>query len=164
MSDARSSCCRVACPLFSRRGRLGLADDLAGKEFQPECYRFTGERRFVDDHFGFPRQRVAGDRASQGIETVACDLLDRWRLEELPRAPNVLFLAAMKFGSTGNEPATWAMNTYLPGMVAETFRESRIVAYSTGNVYAMTPAGAGGRSTLHDRCLQGASFRKRAAK
>jgi nucleoside-diphosphate-sugar epimerase len=70
--------------------------------------------------------------------------LERRRLEDLPKAPNVLFLAAMKFGSTGNEAATWAMNTYLPGMVAEAFADSRIVAYSTGNVYAMTPPEAGG--------------------
>jgi len=81
---------------------------------------------------------------SQNIETIACDLLDRRKLESLPKAENVLYLAAMKFGSTGNEPATWAMNSYLPGMVAEAFHTSRIVAYSTGNVYAMTPSERGG--------------------
>ena len=60
----------------------------------------------------------------------------------LPDAPNVLYLAAMKFGSTGQEAATWARNIYLPGMVCEKYRRSRIVAYSTGNVYPLTPAGA----------------------
>jgi hypothetical protein len=58
--------------------------------------------------------------------------------------PNILYLAAMKFGSTGQEAMTWAMNAYLPGMVCERFRTSRIVAYSTGNVYALAPAGSGG--------------------
>jgi len=92
----------------------------------------------------FSTPRLQERLESQGIETIACDLLDRRRLESLPKSPGVLYLAAMKFGATGNEPATWAMNTYLPGMVAEAFRRSRIVAYSTGNVYAMSPADSGG--------------------
>jgi hypothetical protein len=81
---------------------------------------------------------------SWGIETIRCDLLDRQKLNSLPESPNVLYLAAMKFGSTGQEAMTWAMNAYLPGMVCEKYRSSRIVAYSTGNVYAMTPVGRGG--------------------
>jgi nucleoside-diphosphate-sugar epimerase len=81
---------------------------------------------------------------SWGIETIRCDLLDRQKLNSLPESPNVLYLAAMKFGSTGQEATTWAMNCYLPGMVCEQFRASRIVAYSTGNVYAMSPPESGG--------------------
>lgn len=50
----------------------------------------------------------------------------------------------MKFGSTGQEAKTWALNTYLPGLVCERFRASRIVAYSTGNVYTMAPVAGGG--------------------
>jgi len=76
---------------------------------------------------------------AHGIETLRCELLDREQLQALPEVRNVLYLAAMKFGSTGQEEMTWAMNTYLPGMVAEKFHRSRIVAYSTGNVYAMAP-------------------------
>lgn len=79
-----------------------------------------------------------------GIETVACDLLDAAALARLPDAPNVVFMAGMKFGSTGQEALTWAMNTYLPGMVAERFRRGRVVAFSTGNVYALTPVTGGG--------------------
>lgn len=81
---------------------------------------------------------------SQGIETIRCDLLDRAQLAALPDVPNVLYLAAMKFGSVGQEPATWARNAYLPGMVCEKFRGSRIVAYSTGNVYPLSPVKRGG--------------------
>jgi nucleoside-diphosphate-sugar epimerase len=81
---------------------------------------------------------------SHSIETIACDLLDRSALNALPDVPNVLYLAAMKFGSTGQEATTWAMNCYLPGMVCEKYRSSRIVAYSTGNVYAMAPPSSGG--------------------
>jgi len=92
----------------------------------------------------FSSPRVRADLEAAGIETIACDLLDRSALNALPDVANVLYLAAMKFGSTGQEATTWAMNCYLPGMVCEKFRASRIVAYSTGNVYAMTPAESGG--------------------
>ena len=67
-----------------------------------------------------------------GIETNAVDLLDRADVESLPECRNVLFMAGQKFGTTGNQPLTWATNAYLPAMVAERFRASRIVAFSTG--------------------------------
>jgi nucleoside-diphosphate-sugar epimerase len=70
-----------------------------------------------------------------GIETIHCDLLDREQVAALPKARNVVFLAGRKFGSSGDQPLTWAMNVYLPGIVAEAFRGSRIVAFSTGCVY-----------------------------
>jgi dTDP-4-dehydrorhamnose reductase len=79
-----------------------------------------------------------------GIATIASDLMADGALDGLPEAPNVLFLAGMKFGSTGNEPATWAMNTFLPGLVARRYAASRIVALSTGNVYALTAPSHGG--------------------
>ena len=66
------------------------------------------------------------------------------QLAALPDAPNVLYLAAMKFGTSGQEATTWARNVYLPGMVCERYRRSRIVAYSTGNVYPLTPVERGG--------------------
>ena len=70
-----------------------------------------------------------------GIECIAADLLDREAIARLPRAANVIFMAGRKFGTTGREDLTWAMNTLVPAMVAEAFKESRIVAFSTGNVY-----------------------------
>ena len=69
------------------------------------------------------------------IETVACDLLDRAALERLPRPKNVVFMAGHKFGASGEPWLTWAMNVAVPHMVAETFRDSRIVAFSTACVY-----------------------------
>lgn len=92
----------------------------------------------------FSSPGVEEELNSQGIETIRCDLLDRSALESLPEVPHVYYLAAMKFGSTGQEALTWAMNVYLPGMVCEKFSRSRIVAYSTGNVYPMVPAGGAG--------------------
>lgn len=83
-----------------------------------------------------------------GIPAIRADLLDdeacECRLADLPRCPNVIFMAGMKFGATGNEPLTWARNAYLPGRVAEHFRDSRIVVLSTGNVYPLVPASSGG--------------------
>lgn len=79
-----------------------------------------------------------------GIETLSCDLLDEASLDKLPDVPNVVHMAGMKFGSSGQQAMTWAMNSYLPGMVCRKFRRSRIVAFSTGNIYAMTPVTSGG--------------------
>jgi nucleoside-diphosphate-sugar epimerase len=79
-----------------------------------------------------------------GVETIEVDLLDDGALGSLPDAPHVLYLAGMKFGSSGAQPMTWAMNTYLPGLVADRFRRSRIVALSTGNVYAFSSLRRGG--------------------
>ena len=84
-----------------------------------------------------------------GVETVACDLLNETELQGLPDVPNVIFMAGRKFGATGNEPLTWAMNTYLPGRVAEKYRNSRIVVFSTGNVYPLTPISHGGATEMH---------------
>jgi nucleoside-diphosphate-sugar epimerase len=72
---------------------------------------------------------------AQGVECIPCDLLERAALERLPRAPNVMFMAGHKFGASGNPAFTWAMNAGVPWMVAETFRASRIVVFSTACVY-----------------------------
>lgn len=79
-----------------------------------------------------------------GVETIACDLLDRAAVEKLPLAPNVIFMAGQKFGTSGAPAMTWAMNTLVPAYCADHYGDSRIVAFSTGNVYALTPVPAGG--------------------
>ncbi|MFC4802957.1 NAD-dependent epimerase/dehydratase family protein [Neobacillus sp. GCM10023253] len=84
-----------------------------------------------------------------GIETIACDLLDEEQLSRLPHVKNIIYMAGNKFGTTGNEHFTWAMNTYLPGRVAEKFKGSRIVAFSTGNVYPLVPVSEGGCDESH---------------
>ena len=81
---------------------------------------------------------------SWGVETIRADLLDREAVEALPRAAHVVFMAGRKFGTTGNLPLTWAMNGHVPAMVAEAFRDSRIVAFSTGNVYPWVDIRHGG--------------------
>lgn len=92
----------------------------------------------------FSNPAVKASLEASGIETIACDLLDERALKALPDAPNVIFMAGRKFGTTGAEHLTWAMNTYLPGLVAERFRNSRIVAFSTGNVYPFRSVLLGG--------------------
>ena len=79
-----------------------------------------------------------------GIETIVADLLSEDCLQNLPDTENVILMAGRKFGSTDNENLTWAMNGYMPGRVAEKFRASRLVVFSTGNVYPLTPVSDGG--------------------
>jgi nucleoside-diphosphate-sugar epimerase len=106
------------------------------------------------DQAGKPRRAIGVARFSKsseeaalraaGLETIRCDLLDETAVARLPDAPNVLYLAGMKFGASGNEPLTWAMNTHLPSVICKRYRRSRIVAYSTGNVYGLVPLAGGG--------------------
>jgi len=108
-------------------GKMGPTLARLAKRASPQR-RVIGVARFSD----------AGLRAkleAQGVECIACDLLERAALERLPRAPNVVFMAGHKFGAAGNPAFTWAMNAGVPWMVAETFRDSRIVVFSTACVY-----------------------------
>lgn len=103
----------------------------------------------------FTNGKLPSEFAAHGIETVTCDLLEPNALEKLPDAPNVIFMAARKFGTAGGEPLTWAMNTYLPGLVAERYRNSRIVAFSTGNVYPLRAVAQGGALETTSVCPVG---------
>jgi len=79
-----------------------------------------------------------------GIETIAGNLLDQSFLDQLPDATNVLYLAALKFGASTHKPTLWAMNVMLPALVADRYRHSKIVAYSSGNVYPYVDTESGG--------------------
>jgi nucleoside-diphosphate-sugar epimerase len=104
----------------------------------------AGVRKRVIGVARFSDPAVEGQLREWGVETIARDLLEPGVLARLPDAPNVIHMAARKFGSTGNEGLTWAMNTFLPGLVAERYRHSRIVAFSSGNVYPLTQVADGG--------------------
>ncbi|HEX6533239.1 MAG TPA: NAD-dependent epimerase/dehydratase family protein [Gemmatimonadaceae bacterium] len=78
------------------------------------------------------------------VETIRCDLADRDAVAALPDAPNVVFMAGQKFGTSDAPATTWLMNTVVPHLAAERWRDARIVAFSTGNVYPLVPAGSGG--------------------
>jgi nucleoside-diphosphate-sugar epimerase len=92
--------------------------------------------------FSEPGLREALDR--QGVEIIACDLLDRDAVARLPRLANVVFMAGRKFGAEGDLPLTWAMNVHVPAIVADGFPRSRIVAFSTGCVYPFAAVTSGG--------------------
>lgn len=92
----------------------------------------------------FSNEELAEHLQADGIETIRCDLLDTAALARLPDLENVVFMAARKFGTTGSEYLSWAINAYLPGLIGERFRQSRIVAFSTGNVYPLRALAEGG--------------------
>jgi nucleoside-diphosphate-sugar epimerase len=104
----------------------------------------SGVKRRVIGISRFSSSGLQNRLQSWGIETISCDLLDPASLAKLPDSENVVFMAGMKFGSTGQEWLTWAMNSYLPGLVAARLRDSRIAVFSTGNVYGLTPVSKGG--------------------
>lgn len=81
---------------------------------------------------------------SNGVETISCDLLDKEKLYELPDVENVIYMAGRKFGTDGEEWKTWAMNATLPAFVADKFKKSRIVVFSSGNIYPIVPLSSGG--------------------
>src|ERR1051325_8325711 len=83
----------------------------------------------------FTEKGLKENLQAHGIECIACDLLERAALERLPKLKHVVFMAGHKFGAAGNPELTWAMNAGVPFMVAEAFRDSRIVAFSTACVY-----------------------------
>ncbi|GLU53385.1 NAD-dependent epimerase/dehydratase family protein [Dyadobacter frigoris] len=92
----------------------------------------------------FTEEGLAEQLRSAGIETISADIMNDRELQALPDVKNVLYLVGTKFGTSNNEPNTWAMNAYLPGRVAEKFKHSRIVVYSTGNVYPFSSLVSGG--------------------
>jgi len=92
----------------------------------------------------FSDVQLKNDLEKSGIEIMQGDLLDGDFLKKLPKVKNVFFLAGMKFGSEENLAQTWAVNSYLPAMVAENFKNSIIVAYSTGCVYPLVDVNSGG--------------------
>lgn len=106
--------------------------------------REAGNRCRVIGVARFSNPTVQKRLSDWGIETITADLLDRRQLNALPDAPNVIYLPGVKFGTTGQQATTWAVNAYLPGTVCERYRNSRIVALSTGNVYGLVPVASGG--------------------
>ena len=104
----------------------------------------AGMRRLVIAVSNFGTPGIRGELERCGVETVACDLLDTGQISRLPACENVLYLAGRKFGSTDRPDLTWAINTLLPAFVARHFRTSRILAFSTGNIYPFVPITSAG--------------------
>ena len=127
----------------------GVAEDLAGLEGDFIVLGVAGKvgmclARMIKR--AMPHRRVIGvarfsehgleeQLRTHGIETIRCDLLDRSAVEALPKVRNVVYMAGLKFDYKGREDLLWAMNTIAPAIVAEAFKASRIVAFSTIHVY-----------------------------
>jgi len=122
-------------PTLAKLARRAI--DLAGLD-----KRIIGASRFSS-------HELYRDLNESGIDTVHCDLLNEADVARLPDVPNVVYLAGRKFGTKDDTAFTWAMNTYVPALVARRFARSRIVALSTGNVYPLCPVASGG-PTEHD--------------
>jgi nucleoside-diphosphate-sugar epimerase len=104
--------------------------------------RVIGVARFSEAGL---RERLQG----QGVECIEADLLSREALAALPDVENIVFMAGRKFGSTGSEWLTWAMNAHVPALVAERFAKARIVAFSTACVYPLVSVdGDGAREAV----------------
>jgi nucleoside-diphosphate-sugar epimerase len=104
----------------------------------------TGRRIIAVSRFASQGDHAGRSLREAGLETIRCDLLDRDAVRGLPDAPNVVFMAGQKFGTTGAPPRTWMMNVVVPAICAERYATSRFVAFSTGNVYPLVPATGGG--------------------
>ncbi|HBY62357.1 MAG TPA: epimerase [Solibacterales bacterium] len=118
-------------------GKMGPTLALRARHAAEPLTPVTAVSRFTD--------RAARARLeAAGVACLDADLLAPGALEALPDAPNVVYMAARKFGTGEDAGATWAANALLPGLVARRFAASRIVAFSTGNVYPLTPVDSGG--------------------
>lgn len=126
--------------LLGAGGKMGPALALLARQ----AVEKAGIQKKIIAASRFSEPGLQAELEANGIETYAIDLLEDDQLESLPQVKNVLYLAGQKFGTTGKEWFTWAMNTYLPGRVGQYFRQSNIVVFSTGNVYPLSPVSEGG--------------------
>ena len=117
-------------PTLARMARRAL-DQLGSKD------KVIGVARFSSKDLPVELEK-------HGVIPVACDLLNRQAVAKLPDAPNIIFMAGQKFGTSSGPELTWAMNTLVPEHTCERYPQSRIVAFSTGCVYPLVPVASGG--------------------
>ena len=142
-SDADIACCRRLggdVLILGAAGKMGPS--LARRIVRAMAAAGVHHRVIAASRFSSPATKGAIEDG--GATALAVDLLDPASVEALPDCPNVLFLAGRKFGSTDNSSLTWATNTIIPANVARRFPASRIVGFSTGNVYPFVPVSSPG--------------------
>jgi len=113
-------------------GKVGPTLSMMAKRAAPDK-RVIGVARFTDPEV---KERIE----AAGVETIVCDLLDRDAVSRLPDVANIVYMAGKKFGTSGQEPFTWAMNAAVPTYVGERLKGNRFVAFSTLCVYPFAPA------------------------
>ena len=98
----------------------------------------------------FASPGVRDSLARHGVETISADLLDAAAVARLPDAGSVIYMAGQKFGTSDAPSRTWMMNVVVPAHCAERYAAARVVAFSTGNVYPLTPVGDAGATEATD--------------
>lgn len=121
-------------------GKMGPSLALLAKKALEEA----GKNNKVIGVSRFSSGNLQNELESNGVETLAADLLVDEDLNGIPEVKNIIFMAGKKFGTTGNEHETWGMNTYLPSKVAKKFPNSNIVVFSSGNIYPFVDIANGG--------------------
>ena len=121
-------------------GKIGVSMAIMAKR----AVDLSGKKKRVIGLSRFSQEYQKKLLEKQGIEIIQGDLIDPEFIKGLPKIKNIFFLAGMKFGAEENLSLTWAVNSYLPGLVADHFTGSRIVAFSTGCVYPLVPISYGG--------------------
>ena len=121
-------------------GKMGVTMAMQAKR----AAEAAGVRKRIIGVARFSKEGEREKLEKAGIGTVKCDLLDQAQVNALPPCPNVVFMAGRKFGTEGDEARTWAMNALAPAYVAERFKDSRIVFFSTGCVYPLRSKEEGG--------------------
>lgn len=109
-----------------------------------EAIKEAGVTKKVYGASRFSNRQMESSLQGAGVITIAGDLLDDHFLRSLPECENIIYMAGNKFGTAGNEHFTWAMNAYLPGRVAERYATSKIVVFSSGNIYPFMPVSGQG--------------------
>ena len=130
---------------------LGVGGKL-GPSLAKLARRASDEAHIERSIIGVSRFRDARTRSAlegAGIDTIACDLLDPSAVARLPDCPNVVYMVGHKFGADEDHTLTWATNVHAAALAADRYRDSRIVAFSTGNVYPLTPVSTGGPTESH---------------
>ena len=115
-------------PTVARMARRAIADP---------SRRVIAVSRFSDEG-------AAAALNAHGVETIRADLADPAAVAALPDAPNVLWMAGQKFGSTGDPVGTWTQNVVASTLAAQRFAGSRLICFSTGNVYGRQAVSLGG--------------------
>jgi len=108
------------------------------------AFQQAGMKRRVIGAARFSNRELPAWLQKHGIEPLTCDLLDPRQIDQLPEAANVVVMTALKFGASGRPGDTWAVNCWMPANICQRFAGSRIAAFSTGNVYPLTPISQGG--------------------
>ncbi|MHB8970309.1 MAG: NAD-dependent epimerase/dehydratase family protein [Pirellulaceae bacterium] len=111
-------------------------------------HRVIGVSRFRNPAL---RQRLE----EAGVLTQVADLLDEQAVRALPDAAGVVSMSGYKFGTRDAPALAWATNCYVPALVCRRYRGTRMVAFSTGNVYGPVPHDRGGSREGDEPCPSG---------